>query len=82
MRLDQPMPDVSIYLSKARDHVRTGEKLLQVSDYEGARLYFERAEADAETALALARAREAEAEARIAEEQIAVLEGRTAEVTR
>ena len=70
VRTEAPIPDAELYLSKARDHVRAGEKLLEAGRYEDARDQFERAEADAETSLTLARAHEAEDEAKRAEAQL------------
>lgn len=67
---DPPTPQAELYLSKARDHIRSGEELMERRNYQGARLHFERAEADAETSLALARAHRAEAEAQRAEARL------------
>jgi hypothetical protein len=70
VRTESPIPDAELYLARARDHVRRGEKLLESREYRGAERYFERAEVEAETALALARARIAEDAARVAEARL------------
>ena len=64
------MPDAELFLAKAREGIRAGEKLLEAREYREADMHFERAEADAETALSLARAHQAEAEATTAEAQL------------
>ena len=67
---DKPIPDAELYLARARDHLRTGEKMLESRNYTSARMHFERAEAEAEASLSLARARIAEDEAKTAEAQL------------
>ena len=71
------MPDAELYLARARDHVRAGERLLERRDYSEAEMAFERAESEAETAISLARARIAEHAAKQAE---ARLEGAVVEM--
>lgn len=67
---EKPMPDAELYLARARDHVRMGEKMLEKGHYSSARMHFERAEVEAETSLSLARARVAEAAAQTAEARL------------
>ena len=64
------MPDAELYLARARDHVRIGERMLEQHDYSAAEMHFERAEAEAETAVFLARARVAEDQAKQAEARL------------
>ncbi len=72
---EAPMPQAELYLTKAQDHLRAAEILLEKSNYEGAHLHYERAKADAETSIALARAHRAEKEAADAEARLDVVGG-------
>jgi hypothetical protein len=70
VRTEKPMPDAELYLARARDQIRAGERLLEKRSYQTARHHFERAEAEAETAISLARAQIAENDAREAEARL------------